>query len=238
LSLGVAEVPVWQVHRDAMARLAGALGAVVGVVAKIANDVALMGQAEVGELWEAAAPGRGTSSAMPHKRNPVGCLVARAAHLRAPARVAAVMACMAQEFERGLGSWQAELPELAELFALAGGAGQAMAQALDGATVDSARMRRNIDALADLPQAEALTQLWAPFMGRDGAHAQVEAWCRAAVASGTTLGTLALATIEAQATVGPTTEAIRAALDVDARAQRLHALLSPQWRWAPLEPLS
>lgn len=134
----------WQVQRDEVARLAAELGVLVGAMAKVAADVALMSQAEVGELQESTAPGRGGSSAMSHKRNPVGAMVALAALHRAPQRVAAVIGAMAHEHERALGPWQAEGAEWADLFVIAAGACAAMADALEHASVDPARMAHHL----------------------------------------------------------------------------------------------
>lgn len=191
--LGLPEqVQPWQVQRDALGRWGCELGVATAALAKVANDVALMAQAEVAELWEAGAPGRGGSSAMPHKRNPVGCLVARAAQTRTPGLVAALLTALPQEQERALGAWQAELAVLAELLGLSTASAVAMAEALEGAQVDGAAMQRNIDALLGLPMAEALSRRWAAEMGRDGAHAAVERLCRLSVQTRRPLLELAL----------------------------------------------
>ena len=137
-------VQPWQVQRDELARLAAELGVLVGALGKMATDVALMSQCEVGEFSERVEQGRGGSSAMPHKRNPVGAMVALSALQRAPQRVASVLAGMAHEQERALGPWQAELADLADLLIMAASAVRAMKQALDGAVVDEARMLANI----------------------------------------------------------------------------------------------
>lgn len=136
----------WHAQRDEGARLAAELGVLVGALAKAGLDVALMSQAEVDELQESAAVGRGGSSAMPHKRNPVGAMVALSAVQRAPQRVAAVIASMASPHERGLGQWQAEGAELAELLVITAAAAAAMADALEQATVNPENMWRNLQA--------------------------------------------------------------------------------------------
>lgn len=136
----------WQAQRDEMARLAAELGVLVGALAKVGLDVALMAQPELGELQESQAEGRGGSSAMPHKRNPVGAMVALSALHRAPARVAAVLGSMAVTQERGLGSWQAEGAEVAELLTMAAASATAMAQALAHASADPARMAELLQA--------------------------------------------------------------------------------------------
>src|SRR6185295_20184667 len=111
-------VPVgaWHTQRDEMASLACELGVLTGALGKIAKDISLMAQGEVGELAEPSGGGRGGSSAMPHKRNPVAAMNALASAVRAPQRVAALLAAMLQEHERGLGNWQAELAETAGLY--------------------------------------------------------------------------------------------------------------------------
>ena len=132
------------------------LGLLVGSLGKIARDISLMGQYEVGELAEPSEAGRGGSTAMPHKRNPVACMVALAAAQRAPQRVAALLATMPQEHERALGNWQAELAEWPGLLMSAHGSVRAMAQALPGLQIDTRRMRANLDALrAELPREAA-----------------------------------------------------------------------------------
>ncbi len=136
----------WQAQRDESARLAGELGVLVGALAKVGLDVALMSQAEVAELQESRAEGRGGSSAMPHKHNPVGAMVALAALQRAPQRVAAVLGAMAVQQERGLGNWQAEGAELAELLVIAAASACAMAQALAQADANPQRMAQHLQA--------------------------------------------------------------------------------------------
>jgi len=146
----------WHTQRDEWIALGCELGLLVGSLGKIAKDIALMGQYEVGELAEPSEPGRGGSSAMPHKRNPVASMVALAAATRAPQRVAALLAAMPQEHERALGAWQAELAEWPQLLMSAHGSVRALAGALPGLQVDAARMRSNIEHLrAELPREAA-----------------------------------------------------------------------------------
>jgi 3-carboxy-cis,cis-muconate cycloisomerase len=146
----------WHTQRDEWVALGCELGVLTGSLGKIAKDISLMGQWEVSELAEPTEAGRGGSSAMPHKRNPVACMVVLAAAQRAPQRVAALLAAMPQEHERALGNWQAELAEWPGLLMSAHGAARALALALPGLQVDTVRMRANLNALrAVLPQDAA-----------------------------------------------------------------------------------
>ena len=187
--LGLADAGgAWHTQRDEWVALGCELGILVGSLGKIAGDIALMGQYEVGELAEPSEPGRGGSSAMPHKRNPVASMVALAAAQRGPQRVAALLAAMPQEHERALGAWQAELAEWPQLLMSAHGSVRALAGALPGLQVDVARMRANIDGLrAELPR-EAADEWFDPALSQPAgaiALAQIEALrAQAAVGAG------------------------------------------------------
>jgi len=146
----------WHTQRDEWVALGCELGLLVGSLGKMAKDISLMSQYEVGEVAEPLEAGRGGSSAMGHKQNPVGCMVALAASARAPQRVAALLATLPQEHERALGNWQAELAEWPGLLLSAHGAARAMARTLPGLRVDTQRMRANLDAVrADVPPQTA-----------------------------------------------------------------------------------
>lgn len=145
LGLGCPLLP-WHARREAIAGLASALAIVVGAVAKIALDVALLAQGEVGEVSVPRQGDRGGSSAMPHKRNPTGSQIALSAADRAPGLAASILAGMPQAHERGLGGWQAETPVLAELFLITHGAVVAVADLVDGLEVHTDVMRRTLDA--------------------------------------------------------------------------------------------
>ena len=143
--LGLALPPApWHTQRDEWLRLGLELALLTGSLGKIGGDLALMSQAEVAELAEPSAPGRGGSSAMPHKRNPVAAMTALAAAARAPARAAALLGAMGQAHERGLGDWQAEIAEWPGLWISAHGALAALAEAMPGLQVHPARMLRNL----------------------------------------------------------------------------------------------
>ena len=159
--LGLAFSAQWHTQRETWIGLACELGLLAGSTGKIARDIALLSQAEVGEVAEPHEAGRGGSSAMPHKRNPVAALTGIAGALRAPQRVACLLAAMVQEHERGLGSWQAELAEWPELAIGVHGSVHAVATALEGLEVFAERMRANIEATNGLVFAEAAAALLA-----------------------------------------------------------------------------
>jgi len=112
---------------------------------KVGRDVTLMAQQEVGELREGGDPDRGGSSAMAHKRNPVGAVSVLACAKRAPGLVATILACMEQEHERAAGAWQAEWPAVSEAFRLTAGAVARTRASVEGLEVDAARMRANLE---------------------------------------------------------------------------------------------
>jgi len=171
----------WHTQRDEWVRLGCQVGVLCGSLGKVARDLSLMAQGEIGELAEPSGAGRGGSSAMPHKRNPVAAMVALAAALRVPQRVAALLAAMPQEHERGLGNWQAELAEWVGLFISADGAVKALAEAAAGLHVDTLRMRENIERMQGLVHAEAVAMKLAATLGKARAHAIVQAWSQQAI---------------------------------------------------------
>ena len=221
----------WQTQRDEWVALGCEVGVLCGSLGKIAKDIALMAQGEIAEVAEPSGGGRGGSSAMPHKRNPVASMIALAASLRAPHRVAALLATMPQEHERGLGNWQAELAEWPGLFMSAHGAVNALADAAAGLAVDTARMRRNIDALNGLVFAEAAAMLLARHLGKARAQALLESLSRRAVSEQRPLLTLAQEAVAATATLGAKISAdeLRAAFDADAAARVASSSASAQW---------
>ena len=177
----------WHTRRGNLLSLCSSLAIATLGAAKIARDVALMAQWEVSELAEPPEEGRGVSSAMPHKQNPVRCMATISAGLRAPGLLAALLSGALQEHERALGGWQAEWPTLPELVKVTGGAIANMADTLEGLIVDEARMRANFDDLRGLPLAEIASLALAPAIGRDGAHAIVTRASRSVVANQTSL---------------------------------------------------
>jgi 3-carboxy-cis,cis-muconate cycloisomerase len=183
LQLGVAELP-WHAHRDRLAEVAAALGLLVGTLGKMARDISLLSQSEIAEVAEPAAPGRGGSSSMPHKQNPVGCAVAIAAAVRTPGLVSTMLAAMPQEHERGLGGWQAEWETLPEIFELTAGALAAMRYVAAGLDVNAGRIIDNFGAAGGLLFSEALTTALSPKIGRAAAQHLVTRACKRAAADG------------------------------------------------------
>jgi 3-carboxy-cis,cis-muconate cycloisomerase len=180
LRLRPAELP-WHAHRDRPAEVAVTLGLLVGSLGKMARDIALMTQTEVAEVAEPSAPGRGGSSSMPQKRNPVGCATVLAAAIRVPTLVSVVLAAMPQEHERGLGGWQAEWETVPEILLLTSGALSQMLQVVTGLRVDADRMRANLDVTRGLIYAEAVSTALAQAIGHAAAHKLVERASRRAV---------------------------------------------------------
>ena len=169
--LGLRAAPaVWHTQRDEWVVLGCELGVLVGSLGKVAKDLSLMAQFEVAEVAEPAEAGRGASSAMPHKRNPVACMATLAASVRAPQRVAALLAAMPQEHERALGPWQAELAEWPGLLMATHGAVQAMAHMLPGLQVDTLRMRANIDAVRAVLPVDMADEWFSPALADHAAQ--------------------------------------------------------------------
>jgi len=183
LRLTLPDVP-WHTNRDRLAELATTLGMIVGTLGKIARDLSLLMQTDVGEAFEPAGVGRGGSSTMPHKRNPVTSAVVLAAATRAPGLAATLLASMVQEHERGLGGWHAEWTALPELVVLTAGALGQMAGTMANLEVDADRMKANLEVTQGLMMAEAVALALGPTLGRPAAHERVEAACRRALSEG------------------------------------------------------
>jgi 3-carboxy-cis,cis-muconate cycloisomerase len=177
LGLALPDVP-WHTQRDGIAEVATTLGLLVGTLGKMARDVALLMQSEVGEAFEPAAPSRGGSSTMPHKRNPVSAAVVLAAATRVPGLVSVMLSAMVQEHERGLGGWHAEWETLPEICMLAAGALTHATSAIAGLEVDPARMSANLGLTHGLAMAEAVSMALAMHVGKPSAHEIVERACR------------------------------------------------------------
>lgn len=192
----------WHTQRDELMRLGMEMAVLTGSLGKLATDLSLMAQGEIAELAEPSGNGRGGSSAMPHKRNPVSAMIALAAANRAPQHAAALLAAMGQQHERGLGNWQAELAEWPALFLGAHGALKALNEAFAGLMVDTSRMRRNIDAMQGLVFAEAASIYLAGVIGRPNAHALLEKLTRQTVATQAQLADVLTAAVKEDAQLG------------------------------------
>jgi 3-carboxy-cis,cis-muconate cycloisomerase len=174
----------WHTHRDRLAALVAHCGIYTGTLGKMARDIALLMQQEVGEVAEAG----GGSSAMPHKQNPSGCAIALAAANRTPGLVSAFLSGMIQEHERGAGGWQSEWPTLAAVIEATGSALAAMAGVLEGLTVYPDRMRANLAATQGVIFTEKVGMSIAAKLGRDRAHALLADAAREAAETARPLG--------------------------------------------------
>jgi 3-carboxy-cis,cis-muconate cycloisomerase len=181
LGLSLPDAP-WHTHRDRLATLVSACGVLTGSLGKMARDISLLMQREIAEVAEPSGEGRGGSSTMPHKRNPVGCAVTLAAAQRVPGEVAAFLSAMVQEHERSVGGWQAEWPVVALVVQSTGVATASMGEVAEGLSVDAARMRANIEATKGVIFAERAMILLGTSLGRDVAHKLLEEATRKSVA--------------------------------------------------------
>jgi 3-carboxy-cis,cis-muconate cycloisomerase len=182
--LGLEDPPMaWHASRDRMARLGCELALVSGAMAHIGRDISLLMQPEVGEVAEPSGAGRGGSSAMPHKRNPVRCMLTVSASLRTPGLMATLLSGMVQEHERALGGWQAEWDTLPEIIELTSGALFQLCDVVEGLAVNAERMLSNIDLTHGLVMAESVSIALSNHLGRAAAHELVETACAQAIAT-------------------------------------------------------
>jgi 3-carboxy-cis,cis-muconate cycloisomerase len=181
LKLPLPDAP-WHTHRDRTADAASVFAILTGTCGKIARDVSLMMQTDVAEAFEPSGEGRGGSSTMPHKRNPVAAATALAAAAMAPNLAATIFASLVQDHERSAGPWHAEWPTLPTLQLVTSGALAAIVELAEGLEVDVERMRVNLDATHGLIMAEAVTFALAEKIGKSDAHHLVEAAAKKAVA--------------------------------------------------------
>jgi 3-carboxy-cis,cis-muconate cycloisomerase len=172
----------WHTHRDRIADAAAALAIVAGSCGKIARDVSLLMQTDVGEAFEPSGEGRGGSSTMPHKRNPVAAATALAASIMAPNLATTIFAAQVQEHERSAGPWHAEWPTLPTLMLVTSGGLAAIVDLAEGLEVDAVRMRTNLDATGGLIIAETIAFALADKTGKSEAHHIVEAMSRKVLA--------------------------------------------------------
>jgi 3-carboxy-cis,cis-muconate cycloisomerase len=164
----------WHTHRDRLGDVASALALLAGNCGKIARDVALLMQTEVGEAFEPAGEGRGGSSTMPHKRNPVASAAGLACAAMAPQLCATILAAQVQEHERAAGAWAAEWPTFPALALVTSGALAAVVDIAEGLDVDVERMRANLDITGGQIMAEAVAFKLAGSIGKGEAHKLVE----------------------------------------------------------------
>ena len=195
LALTLPDIP-WHSHRDRFTDVAACLGLLTGTLGKIARDISLHMQTEIGELSEPGGSGRGGSSSMPHKRNPVSCAAILAAAARVPGLVSTMLASMVQEDERGLGGWQAEWETLPEIVVLSAEALHQLHTAISGLEVHPARMKENLEATHGLIFAEAITVRLAERVGKTEARAAIEAACQLAAKNNEHLRDVLLTTPE------------------------------------------
>ncbi|MCP1474872.1 3-carboxy-cis,cis-muconate cycloisomerase [Pseudomonas sp. EB276 TE3739] len=181
LQLSLPEQP-WHTQRDRIVEFGAVLGLIAGSLGKFGRDISLLMQTEAAEVFEPAAPGKGGSSTMPHKRNPVGAAVLIGAATRVPGLVSTLFSAMPQEHERSLGLWHAEWETLPEICCLVSGSLQQARLLADGLEVDAARMARNLELTQGLVLAEAVSIVLAQRVGRDTAHHLLEQCCKRAVA--------------------------------------------------------
>ena len=186
LKLGV-PITTWHTARDGLAETAQWLGLVTASLAKIALDVSLMMTNEFGEVFEPFVQGRGASSTMPQKRNPISCEVMIGAAKTVRHFAGLALDCAVQDFERATGPWQAEWVALPEAFLHTAGAVSQALFMLSGLEVDTQRMKQNLDSTGGLIVAEAVMMGLAPAMGRNEAHDVVYAACRVALEKKQTL---------------------------------------------------
>jgi 3-carboxy-cis,cis-muconate cycloisomerase len=182
LGLGTPTI-AWHVGRDRLAEVASFLGLLTGSLGKIATDIALLMQAEIGEVAEPYQEGRGGSSTMPQKRNPIGCEFVLACARNVRQLVPVMLDAMVHDHERATGPWHAEWIALPQAFALTAGVLHHARTMLEGLMVDPARMRRNLDATRGMISAEAVMMALAPEVGREEAHRLVAAACQRALAN-------------------------------------------------------
>jgi len=202
LDLGLPDLP-WHTTRDRVAEMVALLGLICGSLSKFARDVTLLMQTEVGEVFEPHAPGRGGSSTMPQKRNPVAAeyIIAAARGVHALASLA--LTATVQDHERASGPWQSEALAVPQCFVLCAGAIAHARSIAEGMTIDAARMRRNLELGGGLIMAEAAASGLAAAMGRAAAHRALKRVADRALAEGRTLAQALRDDAEVRSHLGP-----------------------------------
>jgi 3-carboxy-cis,cis-muconate cycloisomerase len=202
--LGFGSPPApWHTQRDQLAALICGCGVLTGSLGKMARDISLLMQNEVGEATEPGGDGRGGSSTMPNKRNPTACALTLAAAHRVPGLVASFLAAMLQEHERGVGGVQAEWPIIAAAVQSTGVAIASMAEVAEGVSVDAQKMRVNIENTNGAIFAERAMMLLAAKLGRDVAHKILEAAARRSTEEGRNLSAVLAEIPEVTIHLGP-----------------------------------
>ena len=177
----------WHTQRDRMAEIATVLAILAGTLGKIGRDVSLLMQTEIAEFLEPAAEGKGGSSTMPHKRNPVGSAIILSAAIRVPGLTSTVLMAMVQEHERGLGGWHAEWETIPEIARLTGGSLASALQICRDGSAEMEMMKKNLDRLHGVVMAESAAFLLARKVGKPAAHRILESASKRALAAGTSL---------------------------------------------------
>lgn len=185
--LQLKNVPSWHTQRENIAAFCSALGLLSGSLGKIAKDIVLLSQSEISEVFEPAAQGRGTSSTMPHKRNPILSTSILANAHRIPFLVASILAAIPQSHERSAGLWHSEWETLDDILGLAAGALEKAIELLDGLEVNAKRMRQNIDLTKGLVFAETAALELAKEIGKEASHDLIKEACKITVDQGTHL---------------------------------------------------
>jgi 3-carboxy-cis,cis-muconate cycloisomerase len=177
----------WHTARLRVADLGSSLALTAGTLEKIALDLVLLSQTEVGEVAESSAGGRGGSSTLPHKRNPVGSVLTIACARRVRGAAAVLLEAMAQEQERAAGAWQSEWAPMSEALALTGGAASSLGEALEGLEVRADRMRENLGATGGVLMAESVATALAERVGQGRARELVDGAASRALDAGGSL---------------------------------------------------
>ncbi|MGO1072436.1 3-carboxy-cis,cis-muconate cycloisomerase [Lysobacter sp. CA199] len=180
LGLSLPALP-WHSARDRIAETGAVFGLIAGTLGKIARDIVLLMQTEIGEAFEPAADGKGGSSAMPHKRNPVACLAAIANATRVPGLIATLFSALPQEHERGVGGWHAEWDTLPQILRLTAGSLSQVSGVIDGLELDRERMRAHLDIGGGSLYAEAVAVKLSESLGKQAAHQLVESAAKQAI---------------------------------------------------------
>jgi 3-carboxy-cis,cis-muconate cycloisomerase len=186
----------WHTERDRVAEIAATLGIVAGAMSKIAEDIVLLAQTEVREVSEGAVPGKGGSSAMPQKRNPVDATMALASARLAIAVVPVILSAMTQEHERAVGGWQAEWAAIPNLFCYTAGAVERVKIAIANLQVDPDRMKANLELTKGLIMSESLTMALARHMGKPDAFRLVQEACNRVLAGNEDLKSVVLGNVQ------------------------------------------